>query len=67
MKAIYLVQAEGPSIVLGPARSSVDVLVLNHACSFEPPSNCACAFYFKVRLLLEAMQKMIDSLLKEDT
>lgn len=31
MKAVYLGQAEGLSIVLlGPARSSVDVLVLNH-------------------------------------
>lgn len=35
--------------------------------SFEPRSNCACIFYFKLRLLLEGMEKIIDSLLKEDT
>lgn len=65
MKAIYLV--EGLSIVfLGPARSPVDVSVLNYAFSFDSPSNCACIFYFKLRLLLEGMEKIIVSLLKED-
>lgn len=44
-------------VLPGPARISVDALFLSHAFSFEPPSNCACIFHFKVRLLLEAMQK----------
>lgn len=50
MKVIYLAQAEGLSVaLLGPARSSVDVLILNYAFSFEPPSNCACIFLLQVK------------------
>lgn len=67
LKAIYLLQVGLSIDLVGPAKSSVDVLVLNCAFFFEPPGSCACIFYFKVRLLLEAMQKVIDSLLKEDT
>lgn len=66
MKAIYHVQAEGLSLVLlGAARGSVDLLVLNHVSSFKPPSNCACIFLLQGKISTRDHAKNDRSLLKE--